>query len=531
MGFLCINKEGKLIVTQEELLEAKFVRDIGLNNTYNLNPEIIICPEIFKSPEYYVGGAIKLVSGITTTLTGCTTGNTSLAIYNLDYIPVFETSFVITGGTDYTGYTGDFCYKIFSDNRFVVSPPVSGFITGTEIIDSCTTFSAITASVVTQTYVEGLLPRNWAEYLIRPYYGFVSKECSPGIIVDTWKSSPQLNIFQEDSDYYFMTVIDPPTPILNPPGGESIPNYTLITDRLYINGVSGQRGVQSINGDLNYFLLRSIPTDGTLILTLNGVQLTDGFDYSLISQGYGVPPIVKLQNSLQDWDWLLATYITGVPDSWSTNFGIYFMDQIVLDGFTVDATPNYRLPGDNTLNFNSVSGAFEFFTSLAIDPEFSLIITVNGIKLANDVQYFKSKSFDGRIIFNGTTFQLGDVITVLAVSKLGTTTYNYGSLKTREFLAQWSVPPSFTNDKVTGKFIVQAFNDKTNVLLNQGTVSYVDGESNYSYLFTNLPQGINFRFRVTFEATYPAYLGNNVITCSYSEGKFDTNNKFNELTY
>jgi len=463
-------------------------------------------------------------------LTACTTGGTS--VYNLDYTPNFNIDFTLTGSTDYTGYTGNFCYKVFSDDRFVSIPPYTQIIDGSEIINGCTEFSAITSTTVTQQFVEGKLPKNWGQYMVRPYYKFVSKDCNPGLSFNTWDSTIQNNIIGI-GDSYFMTVIDPPEPILPFPGGVTKPNFTLVTDRLYVNGVSGQRGTQSIDGDLNYFLLGSVPSNGTLILTLNGVQLTNEYDYRLISQGSGAPPIIELINSLKITDWLLATYIIGVPDSWSTDFGIFFMDQIVLDGYTIDATPAYRLSGDNTLNSNTIAGTYEFFTSLPIDQNNSIIVTVNGIKLAENSQFFKSTSFDGRIIFNKdtSTFINGDVITVLAVSKNGVLDFNYGSLKVPEFTANWYVPESFTNNSVTGKFILQTFDVDTNNQLNYGVVDFVRGQSYYEYKFTSLPLGTHFRFSVTFEATYTGYFDNKVTTCSVAEGYFDTDNEYIKNTY
>ena len=393
--------------------------------------------------------------------------------------------------------------------------------------------TASNIATITETFLEGQLPNTWGQYLIRPYYDFNSKDCNPGTYFNNWNTVPQLNSYQSNTDYYFMTIVDPPTPRLNPPGGIEKPNYTLVTDKLYVNGVSSVRGAQSINGDLNYFVLSSIPSSG-ILLVLNGVQLTENHDFRLIVQGFNVPPIVEVFNVIKNTDWLLATYIAGGSYPWTTNFGVYFMDTILVDTFTNTSTPSYRLPGDNSLNYNPVTLNYELFTSLPIDKNSSIILTVNGVKLADDAQYFKSTSFDGRIIFDKiyTNFNTGDIISVLAVSKdKGQNNNNYGSLKTNQFLVQWSVPPTFTNTDVTGRFIIEAFNDDTNALTNKKTVDFVNGQANYQSLLTNLPLNVNYRFKVTFEATYYAYLNNEVITCSYSEGYFDTTNSYINNTY
>ena len=835
MGFLCKIEEDKKNVSLEDLKKEKFLRDIGLNNVNNLNPEINFCQEIFLNPEYYVTGAIKLVSGYTTTLTGCTTGTTG--IYNLDYTGDITLDFVITGETNYRDYEGNFCLKTFDKSRFQPTNATSGFINGTEINGECITFSAITKSepdilkgeilvgtlpewislntkdnllyvsnrtsatisiidadtntvintltpgftpassaydpvnnrlfiierlttnvhvldcntntiittfvgfgvanfikivynpinlkmyvigaddnvtriicstitldgittltggvvsgdmaynstdntmyitsnatstveivdcvtdtlssnitfpyatgfqrlaynsisnqvyvtdsagpiiviidcntktytdistptngpyaidfdstnnnmflstisgairgiyrldcttnvfekffsvtsseirsilynpinntvyggnynaqrviyitsdYVKKTFYEGSLQKTWNEYLVRPYFSFVSKECNPGVLFDSWFGTVQYNSFQSSTDYYFMTVVDPPKPILAAPAGTSArANQTLVTDRLYVNGTSGPLGPQAVNSVLNYFILSSIPATGQILLVVNGVQLTQGYDFDLISQGFGVPPIVEIYNQIATTDWVLATYISGIPAAAATNFGTWKIDTILVDGFTTTTTPSYRTPGDNTINYNPTTNNYEFFTSYPIDKTNSIILTVNGVKLAPDEQFFVSTSFDGRIIFDQiyTTLNIGDIISVLYATENGVNSDNYGSLTTNKFTAQWSVPPNFSNSSVNGRFVVRVYDNNTNNLLNQNYVDFVPGQSNYESIFTSLPLNLYFKFTVTFEATYVGYLGNQVITCSSAEGYFDTTNRYINNTY
>ena len=48
MGFLCIKKNNKIVVSQTEIKETEFLRNIGLSNVYNLKPEINVCSEVFR---------------------------------------------------------------------------------------------------------------------------------------------------------------------------------------------------------------------------------------------------------------------------------------------------------------------------------------------------------------------------------------------------------------------------------------------------------------------------------------------------
>ena len=539
MGFLCVNKDKEKNVSQQEILDQNFLRDNGLSSVSNIQTDVKFCKEIFLSPEYYVTNAVKLVSGYTTTMTGCTTGSTNLdGIYNLSYAGDINVNFIITGNTGFTLYNGSFCIKTFTKENF--RPLISNGILSdkNQFLSDCFPFSSITSTTLTKTYAEGILPKTWGEYLIRPYYLFESKECNPGINFNSWVSTPQNNSFNNVTDFYFMTVVNPPTPVLNPPEGtNNVGNFNLITDKLYVDGYSSPRGSQSINGELNYFLLTTIPSNGQIMLILNGIQLTQDYDFRLVDQGYGVPPVVEILNgnTVKTTDWLLATYIASIPQQASTSvFGSYFIDSILVSNFTNTSTNSYRIPGDNSLNYNPITLNYEFFTTLPIDPTYALVVTVNGLKLAEEFQYFKSTSFDGKIIFNkSVNFNIGDVISVLAVSKSNTFngTNNYGSLKTNQFKVQWTVPTTFTNNSVTSRFIIQAYNNDTNILTNQVFVDYVDGQSSYETTLTNLSININFRFKVTLESTYTGYLNNKVVTCSYAEGYFDTTNAYINNTY
>lgn len=539
MGFLCVNKDKEKNVSQQEILDQNFLRDNGLSSVSNIQTDVKFCKEIFLSPEYYVTNAVKLVSGYTTTMTGCTTGSTNLdGIYNLSYAGDINVNFIITGNTGFTLYNGSFCIKTFTKENF--RPLISNGILSdkNQFLSDCFPFSSITSTTLTKTYAEGILPKTWGEYLIRPYYLFESKECNPGINFNSWISTPQNNSFNNVTDFYFMTVVNPPTPVLNPPEGtNNVGNFNLITDKLYVDGYSSPRGSQSINGELNYFLLTTIPSNGQIMLILNGIQLTQDYDFRLVNQGYGVPPVVEILNgnTVKTTDWLLATYIASIPQQASTSvFGSYFIDSILVSNFTNTSTNSYRIPGDNSLNYNPITLNYEFFTTLPIDPTYALVVTVNGLKLAEEFQYFKSTSFDGKIIFNkSVNFNIGDVISVLAVSKSNTFngTNNYGSLKTNQFKVQWTVPTTFTNNSVTSRFIIQAYNNDTNILTNQVFVDYVDGQSSYETTLTNLSININFRFKVTLESTYTGYLNNKVVTCSYAEGYFDTTGAYINNTY
>lgn len=534
MGFLCNKKEEEKIVSLTLIEETKLLSDLGLNNIYNVNPSVDFCAEIFRSPEFVVSGAVELVSGLTTNLTGCTTGAT--AVYNFDYTPDFNISLIITGGTDYTGYTGSLCYKLFDGNRFTDSRVGLTSLTN-ERLNSCITFSAITSTTINTSFIQGSLPNSWGEYLMRFYYIFTSKECNVGSVFNTWYNTVQINTPQTD-DKYFMTVVNPPDPILPLPGGKVLPNYVLVSEKLLYDGVSTQMSFQAINGNLNYWILGGYPLNNEVLLTVNGVTLKQGTssadgDFRVIDNGWGVPKVIEVYGPIENTspvkpsDIVVATYINAQPNTWPMNFERYFMDSILVDGFTYDAPDQYRTPGDNTINICTTCAVTmeQMFTTKPINDDYSVKVYVNGVALTEDREYFLS-SFDGRINFNPefVTLKVGDIVAILAYSKYDNGDYDYGTIDSTDFNVEWSINEKLP-ENVSGYFTVRLYNDETNLLLFQNPiVPYSSDQVNYSSLFTNLSVNVKYKIEVEFKVTYNAKMNNNVSTCSFAYGYFNTNN-------
>jgi len=525
MGFSCINKNGELIVSQEVIEKTNLLRSSGLSNVYNMNPEAIFCTEVFEGPEYYVTGATMLITGLTQTLTGCTTGTT--AVYNLTYTPEFDVSFIITGGTKYTGYTGSFCYKIFSDNQFSVNGPIRGLVDGTEFINNCFAFSAITSTTLTQQFLEGSLSNTWVQYMIRPYYTFVSKECSPGLYFDTWKSTTQLNLIS-DTDFYFMTVVDPPVPILEGPSSPP-PQLGFITD-IILRGPDGittnPTGPQALNGELNYFNLTNTPTSlNSVLVFVNGVQMAPNFDYQLFNYGgFGVPPTLVFQGvEIKNTDWIVAYYPFGNQISNITPFWSVENFKVDSSNFVVDiGDPGF---GVNYVNFNTITSRQEIFTRVGIGDG-TPIVFVNGTQLAFNYQIFKSSTIPNRFILNEALIHTGDIISIFYNASI-LETNDYGSLLEPNFTVTWFTPGGL--NKIEGKFFVNVYdkNDVSNTIMYQQTINYVSDQSSYTVTINNLALDFDYRFEVIFETTYTGYKDNKVITCSQAEGYFNTKGPIN----
>jgi hypothetical protein len=203
----------------------------------------------------------------------------------------------------------------------------------------------------------------------------------------------------------------------------------------------------------------------------------------------------------------------------------------------VDTNPG-TFPVVITANKNTITNNYEIYTTQPIDPNNAIFLTINGVEMVQDRQFYLSTSQQNRIILDKTyanPINVGDVISILAVSpNLIFGNNDYGSLTKNEFSIQWTIN-NVIPDGITGRFLVQVV-DKAdtdyNTILYQKTILLQNNDkSNYETTITNLALNQYYRFRVLYETTYTGYLNNKVTTCSFSDGYFDTKNSYINNTY
>jgi DNA-binding beta-propeller fold protein YncE len=529
---LYITNSGTTNITVVSATTSPLSGFVKTNITTDQNPTEIIGHPLSNSMYYVCNKQI--------------TGTTYPTVFRIDCTDnTIKESIPLPSGID--GRSGGFSYVSSKNSIYLTNSyldPLGPLVDRVHVI---------TPSTITKELLEGSLPNSWGEYLIRTNYNFSSKTCSPGTIYNT-SNTPQTNAYQE-SDYYFMTVTNPSIPIIEGPSAIGNDSYVLITDRLYVKGRTGPQSPQAINNERNYFYLTAVPLNGQIILTVNGVQLTQSFDpitgsyitptppintdngdFRIIYFPNSKPPVVEIYGQIEDDDIVIANYITGGGTLDINYFDTYTINTIIIDGIVTGTSANasYRTFSDNTIFYNTEHNSYEFFTTEAINTAFSTIVSVNGTKLTKDLDYYISNTFNGRIIFNNNiALAIDDVVSVLfAYSQAGINSPNYGSLSTNQFTLTWTVPTAFTNPEVVGRFIVQLFDNVTGNLLSQQTpIDFAPGQSQYSSLFTSLPLDTELRFKVTFETKYIGYLNNEVITCSFAEAYANTTSEYINNVY
>ena len=405
--------------------------------------------------------------------------------------------------------------------------------------DNVTILSASTLSTINQVFSLGGIPKTWGEYMIRTYYTFYGKICNLNTFTNSWLSYPQQNLFDNSTDYYFMTVINPPKPSLAPPPMAPVTNYNFIQDVLLVDGLTSQRTQEAVNDALNYFILKAKPSNPSLALIfVNGIKMSYQYDYLIKDSGPSTPSVLVFNDniSIKRTDIIVANYIVGVSESaGDSDYSKWFSNTESVTNITLDTNPG-DFPDKMYINKNTVTGNYELYVTQPIDPNNSVFLTINGIEMIQDRQFYLSSSQKNRIILDKKyteSININDIISILAVSpNLITGDSDYGSLTKNQFYTQWTIN-SVLPENVTGKFLIQVCdeeNDYSNILYEK-MVNYEQNKTDYDTTITDIAIGNYYKFRVLFETTYKGYLNNEITTCSYSEGYFNTKSDYINNSY
>ena len=515
MGFLCEIKKGKF-------LDKPIYRDLGLSNIYNVNSTTNFCFEPFEGPTYNLSGATKPITGNTTPCSGTPTNCN--AVYNLSEIDDFNLIFNFTGATDYTGYSGNFCYKIFDRKDYTLKRPTKSLNNVNEVTSNCINFSAITSSTISEIFTKGLsLPFTNTDYMLRSYYQFTPKNCSNNEI-DTWETSIQLNDFNFQQDWYFITIKNPPTPKIRTEFVEEFEKVVLKQEIIVADNFK------------NNFTLANQPIDNVINLYVNGIRLTETKDYVLDTSTFPTtPPVVKIiSDNISSRDIITVTYLVG-PQSFLSSLGQLRNDFFEIETFQVTGfTTNVTASTVNIVNNNTVKGTQEAFLQNDVDGRSNVVVVVNGKTLAQNLEYYLSTTTKNKIIFNpnNSLIKKDDILSFWYFkTKLNDDT-DLGTLRENKVPIKWSVNPLPEERYNTGEFILEVTETSdTNwtSLFYTKTIKYVSGSYGYEDLVENLTVNKDFKFRVIFKKTYKNILDEDIINSSEVIGYFNTKN--DEIIY
>lgn len=439
----------------------------------NVNTSSDIC--VFESPLFIMTGATKIMSGITST-------DTSVHIVPNDATTI-DINFSFTGNLNsFTFEEFVFRYDTYKlyDNEFL-NPPI---YSSPNYPNPSTSGYAVSSSIpIDKLALDG-------EYLLKGNYDY--KVCTTilnklGLRNTTFSSQLDMpyNLYNKTYDYYFIAVREADTPVFNlePVADRTLGSLASIT---FI-----------VEGKETDFLIDS-PVQGSIVVSLNGLILALNEDYSF-SGG-----VVSLKGETVAEDIVNCIYVSnGVSNG-------LLGQNIQISGFIPSGPTDGQ--GSNLAYYNTTTNKFEIYTKTNPTAGSQIIVTLNGVTLANGIDYYQSKTDSKRIILEGSLVG-GDIIGIIYN---GFASY-VGNVDTTAFSIHWSIPnaPQNTN----GKFITQVATDKSfNTMVYTGITNYVTGQLNYdSGLVLTGKVGTELVYRVVNEKNYITISNDIIQTMAYSE--------------
>lgn len=437
----------------------------------NVNMSSDIC--IFGAPLFTMSGASKI---------DCT-GSTGTT-YVVSTATTIDLSFHFTGNTDsFTANSATFKYEIYKYNSNASSfvlPPIyqsnifnySGF-SGTSIL---------TESIpVNKLVLDG-------EYLIKGYYQFSACTNFLGLLgktVDTitYRSGKQYGLYDNELDFYFIAMTEADAPKLLNSGSN-----TPLASKLF------QQVILPIEGQKNFTIDFGIV--GDFVLTLNGLVLALNYDYTISGS------VITLVDSSVKGDIVTIIYTTSGGNTLNS-------DNInITSAIPSGSTDNQ---GTNQAYYNTTQGKYEIYASVAPETGGSILVMINGVTLANGVDYYQSISNAKRIILQGN-LMVGDMITLVYFPSVSV----INGLLTNNPVVSWLVKaPQLIN----GTYTLQVSTGSSfSTIYSSSSQDYVVGKTVYYDTFVASGQiGTYLYYRIKNEKNYVTLCGDVITSTAYSD--------------
>jgi hypothetical protein len=517
MCILCKNKKDKIPLVDTDTITQSNIDRKGLSNIYNIQQNFGVCNEVFKNPLYYVDGAAKPTTGFTTTscsgITTATTYTTSActAVYNLSEIDDFSLTFNITGNTQYTGYTGNFCYHTFDLNN--ISRETNLISSRESVLTNCKPFSTITGNTFTETINVGVLPLEDKQYILKDYAIFNTKNCPTKLRINSFNLSSQTVDSLFEDGWYFVTVTNPDKPILSTnTQNDLLLSSTLVTEIPLLQ--EGQSTVFGINGT---------PLNNEMIVYVNGIMLTRGEDWDTIPGYVGLFEL-KTASLEPDKDIIMVTYLNlsrDTEDSLNLYETYLNTDAFIVSNITSGITSGVTSP---VVNYNPVKNRQEILLTKPLGSQSSPIFVVNGVTLGENIDYYKSGSDNRRLIMDpNSPIKLGDSISVFYLTNEAAIIDDLGYFRTLTPTINWSVPSTYNKYlSDDGLFLLQITTEDDIEFLNPIQQKYTEFNQfqlQYSQVLDELPTNVGqkFFFRVYFFKNYDILFNNTITTRNVSD--------------
>lgn len=440
----------------------------------NVNMSSDMC--VFESPLFNVSGATKI---------DCTGNTGTTGVYIIGTATTIPFEFQFTANTDtFTATNATFRYEVyeyFPDGQIFTVPPVyqSSFIDYSGFSGTNTTIQNIP---IEDLVLDG-------DYLIKGYYYFDA--CTDflnriGKKVDTltYRSGTEFGLYDSDLDYYFVAIseADVPKLVVNS-------SNTPVSNRLFQQVIIPEVGTTNVVITNGFF--------GQFVVTLNGLVLANGYDYTYTGN------VVTLSAATSYEDIITIIYTTEGGNN-------FVADNIDVTSAIVSGATNGE--GSNNPYFNTTTGKYEVYTTVAPIEGGTILMMLNGATLANNIDYYQSTSNPKRIILEGD-LSIEDLITLVYYPN----TNVVNGLTINNPFITWSIdnPPQAIN----GEFVLEVSTGSTfSNFYSTGVTEYVVGQTLYYKTFVaSGTVGTQLYYRVKNHKSYETLCGQIVESIAYSE--------------
>jgi hypothetical protein len=418
---------------------------------------------------------------------GLTSGSTN--VYPLTGQTSIDLDFTFTANTkSLTGNT-EFLFEIYKYNKDLgvfTQPSIyqSRAFTWNEFSGT----SAFTTSVpVSNLSIDG-------DYLVKGYYNYdicteILSLLGEKRNTAQYKYGDKYSLYKQDRDFHFVAFTSAETPFLNPanPIAPELNAFTISS--FIVNEGQTDYNIQTAQSDY--------------LISLNGLTLSKNLDYSISSNT--LTTVLKLSATTVPGDIITYAFLNSTTDNSAIRLDVFDITSPIVSGATDGQ-------GSNNVYYNTTKGKYEIYASVTPSNANDIVVNLNGVTLANNIDYYLSTSNPKRIILEGNLV-VGDILNLYYVSN----TDAQGDIDTTSIGVNWSIdtPPQLVN----GEFIVELADDEnfTNIITT-GKTDYVVGSTNYA-ITLNLTGSVGDvqYYRVKNIKKYEDICGNLIETTAYSE--------------
>jgi hypothetical protein len=449
-------------------------------------------------------------------LTGSSSGNTfsgtcetSEEVFNLDFSGLTTADTYVYAISTQTGITLDFIftanttsfnndtqtkfkfevYKYDKNNKGFNSTAVYKSPSVNWLTLSAT--SATTLSVpINNLFIDG-------DYLIKGYYEYnmateMALLLGKQLDTSTIKYGDSYSIYDSRNDYYMVAIKTP-----------SVPKIKLgQANNLAINAFS-VNSFELTGGQTEVILPAS---NGDFIISVNGLTLSLDYDYSItgVTNGATTIDILKLMEPAVEGD--LMTIAFSNNDTGST------LRVDTYDIQTIIPTGPSNNQGTNKVYYNTTTNKYEVYTTMELSSNNDAAITLNGMTLANNIDYYQSSSSNYRLILEGNIVT-GDIINIYYNS----VTEVQGNISDPNPVIAWDIDPAPID--LSGNFTIELASDEsfTNII-NSATTEYIIGVTGYATQIKLIGGfGTELYYRIKNEKRYKAIANDNIVLTEYSD--------------